>query len=129
MQTKDEVLEKASCRCALCGWGGNPAIINIHHILPKAEGGPDYTTNQIVLCPNHHALVTQLMAGLISIEEVIALDKDKSTAVIHLAETGAVFRVCQTVNRFKDPALDELLVKAQSACEQRIKELKTQISS
>lgn len=40
--------------CSLCGW--NKSTLDIHHILPKCEGGSDDYNNLILICPNCHRL-------------------------------------------------------------------------
>jgi predicted restriction endonuclease len=39
--------------CIVCGFD---VVVEIHHILPKAEGGDNDPANLAVLCPNHHAM-------------------------------------------------------------------------
>lgn len=56
-----EVLERASGHCQQCG---NPApflrrldsspYLEVHHIVPLADGGEDTVKNAIALCPNCH---------------------------------------------------------------------------
>lgn len=55
VSTKREVLHQAGYKC------GNPACrsiltIDIHHLVPIAEGGPDTPDNLLALCPNCHSL-------------------------------------------------------------------------
>ena len=40
-------------KCAICSF---PELINIHHIIPKSEGGTDTIDNYIGLCFNCHNL-------------------------------------------------------------------------
>lgn len=41
--------------CERCGWA--EAICDVHHRIPKSEGGLNTIENGIVLCPNCHRLV------------------------------------------------------------------------
>jgi len=41
--------------CQRCGW--NEARCDVHHRIPKSEGGLNIMSNAIVLCPNCHRLV------------------------------------------------------------------------
>jgi len=68
MDTKREVLHQAGYKC------GNPACrsiltIDIHHMVPIAEGGPDTPDNLLALCPNCHSLHHK---GVIPIESIRA---------------------------------------------------------
>lgn len=40
--------------CAICGW--DEATCDVHHRVPKADGGLNSIPNGIVLCPNHHRI-------------------------------------------------------------------------
>lgn len=51
--------------CMRCGW--NEGSCDVHHIIPRAEGGKMTLENGIVLCPNCHRLVT---SGKITREEL-----------------------------------------------------------
>jgi 5-methylcytosine-specific restriction endonuclease McrA len=48
-------------RCQICGKSFLPDygvdLADTHHIHYLAEGGPDISTNMIVLCPNHHRVI------------------------------------------------------------------------
>jgi hypothetical protein len=47
-------------QCQVCGdRKGDPyTILNAHHIIPRAQGGPDTLENLITLCDLCHAVVT-----------------------------------------------------------------------
>jgi len=51
-------------KCILCGFD---VVVQIHHIVPKNEGGTNEPENLAVLCPNHHAMAHK---GLISRDEL-----------------------------------------------------------
>jgi hypothetical protein len=39
--------------CRMCSFD---LLLEVHHIVPRAEGGTDGVGNLIALCPNHHAM-------------------------------------------------------------------------
>lgn len=45
------VLARDDCRCAICG---TPNGAEIHHIIPRGQGGKDYYANLITLCWRCH---------------------------------------------------------------------------
>lgn len=49
-QLKLKIKKKADFRCCLCG----ALDVEIHHIVPEAEGGPNTEDNAAPLCPNCH---------------------------------------------------------------------------
>ena len=50
---KDEVLKRAHYHCCVCQ---KPSIsIDVHHIIPQSDGGPDTTENAAPLCPTCHS--------------------------------------------------------------------------
>ncbi|VAX29211.1 hypothetical protein MNBD_IGNAVI01-328 [hydrothermal vent metagenome] len=49
-KTKLEVKEKADFRCCIC----HKLEVEIHHIIPQSEGGPDDIDNAAPLCPSCH---------------------------------------------------------------------------
>lgn len=53
---KRKVKEKSHYQCCLCKDGGQIGILEIHHIIPQAEGGPDTEDNAVALCPLHHEM-------------------------------------------------------------------------
>jgi hypothetical protein len=58
MVLKREVLTEASYRCAVptcC----NILALDLHHIIPVEEGGPNTLSNLLALCPTCHALYTR----------------------------------------------------------------------
>lgn len=54
-RTISKILKRANQGCMLCGW--NEATCDIHHIIPKKNGGLDTNDNLIVICPNCHRKV------------------------------------------------------------------------
>jgi hypothetical protein len=65
---KREVLTEAGYRCAVptCR---NILALDLHHIIPVEEGGPNTLSNLLALCPTCHALYTR---GIISQEAIYA---------------------------------------------------------
>lgn len=47
----DELLAKTGRMCAVCN---RLHGVQVHHIVPRSEGGPDDASNAIPLCPNCH---------------------------------------------------------------------------
>jgi len=53
---KQQAIKKYGDKCELCGYG---LSLDVHHIIPKKEGGKHEIDNLMVLCPNCHALITR----------------------------------------------------------------------
>jgi len=53
--TEVRKLDKHQCRVFGCGSRLN---VEVHHIVPKGQGGPDEPWNLICLCQRHHHLVS-----------------------------------------------------------------------
>jgi endogenous inhibitor of DNA gyrase (YacG/DUF329 family) len=64
---KSLALRRDKARCRVCGFD---TLVEVHHIMPRRQGGPDTLDNLITLCPNHHTMADR---GLISVEELRAL--------------------------------------------------------
>ena len=125
MLTKDEVLLKAEYRCAICGWGGHKSIVHVHHILGKADGGDDLTTNQIVLCSNHHNLVTALIEQYITVDELPNdLSDYEKESVILLAEASIILRLHNISERMQDDNTKEVIDTVMNSLKGRILNLK-----
>lgn len=43
-------------KCEIPGCGFDD-VLEIHHLIPKKDGGCDDSNNIIVLCPNHHSMI------------------------------------------------------------------------
>lgn len=52
LKAKEAALFRAGARCEVCGYSGP---LNVHHKVPRSEGGTDDLGNLAVLCPTHHA--------------------------------------------------------------------------
>lgn len=49
-----KILKRMNVGCSICGW--NESTCDVHHIIPKKEGGSDNFDNLIVVCPNCHRI-------------------------------------------------------------------------
>lgn len=47
-----EVYKRDGFQCALCGCHDG---LQVHHVVPRREGGSDFPDNLITLCPKCHA--------------------------------------------------------------------------
>lgn len=61
---KARVLRRDRAACCICGFD---VLVEVHHIKPRRENGPDEEWNLITLCPNHHTMADR---KLISREEL-----------------------------------------------------------
>jgi 5-methylcytosine-specific restriction endonuclease McrA len=46
--------------CVICGFDH---VVEVHHIIPRSQGGPDDLDNLVPLCPNHHAMAHMGLIG------------------------------------------------------------------
>lgn len=51
-RTFTKIMLNAKLSCAMCGW--DECKCDVHHIIPKSEGGLDNLDNLINICPNCH---------------------------------------------------------------------------
>lgn len=54
---KKKIRKRANFQCCWCKKPSDSYTIEIHHILPKSEGGDDSEDNAAPLCPNCHDMV------------------------------------------------------------------------
>ena len=80
--------------CRICGFA---LCLEVHHIIPVAQGGSDKLGNLITLCPNHHAMADR---NLIAPEE-FAKHLDLRTSK---GRRRAAFELCEHVARVLDAA-------------------------
>ena len=52
-ETRKSIYRRDGYRCALCD---NPRFLQIHHVVPRGQGGTDSPHNLITLCSDCHAL-------------------------------------------------------------------------
>lgn len=53
-RTVANILKRAHVGCSICGW--NESSCDIHHIIPRSNGGKDEMSNLIIVCPNCHRI-------------------------------------------------------------------------
>jgi 5-methylcytosine-specific restriction endonuclease McrA len=51
------ILFRDGFMCIRCETGKNRRNLTIHHLIPRSEGGEDYSENLITLCPECHDYV------------------------------------------------------------------------
>lgn len=54
-RTVSKLIKRMKIGCSVCGW--NEAQCDVHHILPKKNGGTNDNSNLTILCPNHHRMI------------------------------------------------------------------------
>ena len=59
--TPQPVLRIKGNKCERCGWA--EARCDVHHITPRAEGGKNFVSNGVVLCPNCHRVAHEQSGG------------------------------------------------------------------
>ena len=69
-RTAVKIIKRMGLGCSRCGWHVEGVANDIHHILPKKNGGSDDHHNLTILCPNCHRLAH---SGKIPAEEFITL--------------------------------------------------------
>ena len=75
-QTQKRIFQEAGSRCPFCG-ESDVATLQVHHIVPKEEGGGDQDENLILSCSNCHAKVGR---GIISRADVMARKRELASA-------------------------------------------------
>ena len=55
-RTITKILKRMKLPCFSCGWQVEGVVGDVHHILPKKNGGTDDPSNLTYLCPNCHRL-------------------------------------------------------------------------
>ena len=61
LAAKEAVLRIKGNKCERCGWA--EARCDVHHITPRAEGGKNFVSNGVVLCPNCHRVAHEQSGG------------------------------------------------------------------
>ena len=61
-EPKRLALRRDGARCRICGFD---ILVEVHHIIPRRQRGPNTLDNLITLCPNHHTMADR---GLIPVE-------------------------------------------------------------
>jgi hypothetical protein len=78
--TEKLVYQQANSRCPFCGCDEIP-LLDIHHIVPRARGGPNEPSNLILSCKNCHARIHN---GVISQEEVRRVKKSLGAVIYRM---------------------------------------------
>ena len=55
-RTAKKILKRMKLPCSNCGWYVEDVSCDIHHIIPRKEGGTDSHDNLTYICPNCHRL-------------------------------------------------------------------------
>ena len=68
-KTRKEVYRRDGYVCALCG---NHDTLQIHHVIPRGQGGSDFPENLITLCSKCHAQAhgIDVYPGIITAEDI-----------------------------------------------------------
>ena len=64
--TRTRVLERDQHRCSgrFLG-GGCSAVLDVHHIVPRSEGGTDEDDNLLTLCHRHHPMLESIRRAIL----------------------------------------------------------------
>ena len=84
---KKEARRLADGKCGSCEQGGSP--LEVHHIIPQKDGGPDTLENAIALCPSCHAILDgnpQLQKQLGEKREALARRREVDQSLIELPD-------------------------------------------
>lgn len=76
--------------CTICKWCVDGVNGDIHHIIPKSEGGSDDMSNLTYVCPNCHRM---LHAGVIEESKIIPLSDyigDSWKEFYNIKDTGGI---------------------------------------
>lgn len=72
-RTISKIMLRMKLPCSCCGFYEEGIMLDLHHIIPKKEGGCDSMDNLTYICPNCHRIVhtdkNKLKNNLVSIEE------------------------------------------------------------
>lgn len=53
-KARQTVLDRDGHKCVISD-GTCEGSLDVHHVIPRAQGGPDHPSNLITLCDKHHA--------------------------------------------------------------------------
>ena len=56
-RTTMKILRRMKLPCFTCGWYHEGVVGDVHHIIPRKNGGNDENSNLTYICPNCHRLV------------------------------------------------------------------------
>jgi HNH endonuclease len=64
--TRQKVLQRDGFRCSGRFLGGEcSAVLDVHHILPREEGGSDALANLMTLCHAHHPMLEAIRKAIL----------------------------------------------------------------
>ena len=69
-RTTMKILRRMKLPCFSCGWYHENVVGDIHHIIPRKEGGTDDNNNLTHICPNCHRLAH---SNIIKSENLISM--------------------------------------------------------
>lgn len=68
-RTVRKILMRMKLPCSSCGWYVEGVTCDLHHILPRSQGGTDEHANIAHICPNCHRMVH---SGKIKSEDLVS---------------------------------------------------------
>jgi 5-methylcytosine-specific restriction endonuclease McrA len=69
-RTTAKILRRMELSCFTCGWYHKNVVGDIHHIIPRKDGGSDENSNLTYICPNCHRLAH---SGCIKPAELVSI--------------------------------------------------------
>ena len=67
-RTLQKILKRMGVKCSNCGW--DKTTCDVHHIVPRKDGGTNENTNLTILCPNCHRMAHEhKLTEMINIEK------------------------------------------------------------
>jgi hypothetical protein len=76
-RTARKIILRMKLPCTMCGWYVDGVGCDIHHIIPRADGGSNDHSNLAYICPNCHRLVHSGIiksADLVSFQDIVGDD-------------------------------------------------------
>jgi len=97
--TEKAIFHEAAAACPFCG-DTTFAVLQIHHIDPRAEGGSNHRSNLILCCASCH---DKIEAGVISLSEVLRAKDALSAGRNRRHRQPAALPVPHNVVNFRGP--------------------------
>lgn len=72
-RTMTKLIQRAKMGCSICGW--DDAQPDVHHIIPRCEGGSNDNSNLIIVCPNCHRVIHTTNKYTREYLETLSIDK------------------------------------------------------
>ena len=70
-RTVTKIIRRMKLPCSQCDWYVNDVVGDLHHIIPKKQGGSNEHTNITYICPNCHR---EVHSGKIDSNSLISLN-------------------------------------------------------